>query len=285
MQGFRPDHDGLAARGLKVAAEIDGTYPGAVVFAQRAKALTFDLIARACAAVPEGAPVVVDGAKSEGIDSVLRHCRAAFDVGEVFAKAHGKCFGFPAGPVPDGWRAAPLQIDGFTTRVGVFSADGVDPGSALLAEHLGRISGRVCDLGAGWGYLSRAILSHASVTHCALVEAEHDALACARLNIDDPRADFHWADATGWTGGPFDVVVSNPPFHVGRKADPALGRAFVTAAGRLLTPGGRLVMVANRHLPYEETLRGVFAESRILADTGGYKVIEARRPKRQRGTT
>ncbi|WP_339646803.1 methyltransferase [Jannaschia helgolandensis] len=283
VHGFRPDHDALSGRGVQVAAEVEGAFDSAVVFASRAKALTFDMIARACAAVPPGAPVVVDGAKGDGIDSVVRQCRAVFEVGQVFAKAHGKCFAFPAGPVPVGWAAVPTQVDGFTTRAGVFSADGIDPGSALLAAHLGGISGRVCDLGAGWGYLARQVLASDKVTACDLVEAEHEALTCALANITDARATFHWADATIWTGGPFDVVVSNPPFHTARKADPSIGRGFVMAAARLLTPGGRLVMVANRHLPYEETLTAAFADHVVLADASGYKVIEARRPKRQRG--
>ena len=40
-------------------------------------------------------------------------------------------------------------------------------------------------------------------------------------------------------------------------------------------PGGRLVLVANRHLPYEQALAGAFASRRVLCDEGGYKVIEA----------
>ncbi|SDY82095.1 16S rRNA m(2)G 1207 methyltransferase [Jannaschia faecimaris] len=283
VQGFKPDHDALAARGLSVSPDLNGSHDAAVVFVARAKALTYDLIALACAQLPEGATIVVDGQKVDGVDSVLRHCRKFFDVGEVYSKAHGKTFSFPSSTAPHGWAAMPATKDGFVTRPGVFSADGIDAGSALLAEHLTGVSGRVCDLGAGWGYLSRAVLAQPDVTSCSLIEAEHDALDCARANIDDARATFHWEDATRWTGGAFDVVVSNPPFHTARKADPSLGRAFITAAARILTPQGRLLMVANRHLPYEETLNATFAEVRVLTDQGGFKVIEAKKPKRQRG--
>ena len=282
VTGFRPDHDALAASGLAVARDLEGAFDGAVVFAARAKALTLDLIARGAGAVPPGAPVIVDGAKADGIESVLRLCREAFDVGEPFSKAHGKCFAFPAAPAPEGWAAEAREVDGFVTRPGVFSADGADPGSALLAEHLGGLAGRVCDLGAGWGFLGRALLASDAVTALACVEAEADALDCARVNLPDPRATFHWADAAGWEGGPFDAVVSNPPFHAGRRADPSLGQGFVAAAARLLAPRGRFLMVANRHLPYEAALAGAFAERVVLADAGGYKVIEARRPARRR---
>lgn len=291
VHGFRPEVDALEARGLDVVPQIEGRFEGrfeaAIVFASRARAVTLDLIARACASVPPGAPVLVDGAKGDGIDGTYRACRAAFDTSAAFSKAHGKVFALAAAPAPEGWLVEPREADGFITRAGVFSADGIDPGSALLASHLHDLEGSVCDLGAGWGFLALAILASPGVTRCDLVEAEADALACARLNVTDPRAAFHWADATIWpvpdAAGPYDLVVSNPPFHTSRRADPEVGRAFVRAAARLLGPRGRFRMVANRHLPYEATLGAAFSEVVVLEDRGGYKVIEARRPRRGRG--
>lgn len=282
VQGFRPDYDALSARGVDVEITADGTFSTAIVFTARAKALTLDLLAQAITAVGAGGTVIVDGAKGDGIDSVLKQIRSVAEVGEVYSKAHGKCFAFTApNSAPPSWASVSGQVDGFLTIPGVFSADGIDPGSALLAEHLEGVGGRVCDLGAGWGYLSARALSSAKVSQIALVEAEAAALDCARANVTDPRATFHWADATVWEGGPFDVVISNPPFHTARKADPSLGRAFVMRAARLLTPRGRLLMVANRHLPYEATIRDAFADITVRADTAGYKVIEATRPKRR----
>ncbi len=281
VTGFRPDYDALAAR-VAVAEAVQGDFAAAIVFLPRAKALAFDLIAQACAALPEGAPVIIDGAKSDGVESVLKACRGIFAVGDVVSKAHGKCFAFPAAPAPGGWAAEFSEVDGFLTTAGVFSADGVDPGSALLAEHLDGLKGRVCDLGAGWGFLARAALASDTVSEVALVEAERAALDCARRNVDDPRARFHWADATRFADGPFDWVISNPPFHTPRKTDPALGQAFLLAAARLLGPKGRLRIVANRHLPYESVLTETFAETLVLADRGGYKVIEATRPRRRK---
>lgn len=285
VQGFKPDYDALAARGVKVGTGLDGPFDAAVVFVARARAQTLDLIAQACGAVPKGAPIVIDGQKTDGVEAILKLCRKAFAVGEVYSKAHGKTFAFPAAPPPADWAATPQQVDGFVTRPGIFSADGIDAGSAELAEHLAGLSGRVCDLGAGWGYLSGTVLASDGVTACTLVEAEDAALNCARQNVVDPRAGFVWADATTWTGGPFDVVVSNPPFHTARRADPSLGRAFIETAARILTPGGRLLMVANRHLPYEETLQSRFAQVTVLSDQNGFKVIEARKPNRKRGRT
>ena len=104
-----------------------------------------------------------------------------------------------------------------------------------------------------------------------LVEAEADALACARLNVTDPRARFHWADATAWQPDSLlDAVVMNPPFHVGRDADPALGAAFIRAARRMLAPNGSLWLVANRHLPYDAALTEHFLSQKMSPTTAAF---------------
>ncbi|MEM9796041.1 MAG: methyltransferase [Pseudomonadota bacterium] len=280
--GFRPAHDALLARGLR-AAEDGRSFAAAVVFAQRARELTFDLLAQAVDAVGEDGLIVLDGHKTDGIEAVIRRIQGDVSLGEVFSKAHGKCVGFaPPAMAPAGWRASVVKRDGFVTRPGVFSADGPDPGSRLLAAHLPTLSGHVADLGAGWGYLGRAILASDAVTAFDCVEAERLALDCARENLPDARARFHWADATAWTGGPYDTVVMNPPFHSGRAADPELGKGFIRQAARCLLPAGRLWMVANRQLPYEDTLSEHFAEVFRRVEQDGYKVIEARKPRRRR---
>ena len=279
VTGFRPDHDALAARGVPVARVPEGDFAAAIVFVPRVRDHARAMIAQACGTLPPGAPVIVDGAKGDGIDSLLRACRGWADIGEVYSKAHGKCFAFPATRAPADWPGAERRVEGYVTRPGVFSADGPDPGSVMLSDALPALAGRVCDLGAGWGYLSARLLTSEAVTGLDLVEAEALALDCARANVPDPRAAFHWADATVWTGGPYDAIVCNPPFHASRKADPALGRAFIAAAARNLAPKGAAWFVANRHLPYEASLSDAFAQVVTRAEGAGYKVIEARRPR------
>ena len=72
----------------------------------------------------------------------------------------------------------------------------------------------------------------------------------------------------------------NPPFHVGRDGNPALGQSFIRAAAKLLKPSGRLWMVANRHLPYEQVLDDSFRDVSALPASGGFKLFKASRPKR-----
>ena len=138
------------------------------------------------------------------------------------------------------------------------------------------------DLGAGYGYLSAEVLARNPGVHALdLYEADARALALARENLGTPAGvelGFHWHDvAAGLPRRGYDFIVSNPPFHSGRADEPALGRAFIAAAAGALRPGGRLFLVANRHLPYEAELAARFAAVRVLAQEGGFKVVEATR--------
>lgn len=284
VTGYRPDFDALAARGLECAAPQDGPGTGhaaALVCLSRARGAARDLIAQAQASTT--GPVLVDGQKTDGIDAMLRECRARGQIGDPVVKAHGKLFILPKGADFADWRAAPSEVaSGFVTLPGVFSADGVDPGSAALAAALpGKLPGRMADLGAGWGWLSAQVLARAGVESLDLIEAEAEALACARRNLAATSARFHWADALTFRPEvPFQGVVMNPPFHAGRAGDPALGQAFVAAAARMLTPGGTLWMVANRHLPYGPTLEAHFREIEELpCPAPGFRVTRASGPR------
>ena len=287
VQAMRTDHDALAARGFALVptlADLSRNAPAprsAVVFLPRARALARARIAAAAAALPAGACLWIDGQKTDGIDSMLKELRGLAPVDDVQSRAHGKIFRVTVpggGWLPADWTATDMELPGgYVTRPGVFSADGVDPASELLAAHLpAKMPTRVVDLGAGWGWLAAQVLARPGVEALHLVEADADALACARRNVADPRARFHWADATSFTlPEPVNGVVMNPPFHDGRAADPKLGARFIRAAASLLTGAGRLWMVANRHLPYEAALAEHFADVAEIGGDNRFKIISA----------
>lgn len=278
ITGFYPDYEHYRALGFAVNPTAGQSYGGAVVFLPRSKGQAKALIAQAMA-VTQGGPVLVDGQKTDGVDSIRKDCRAkSGTVGEAFAKSHGKIFCLSGGDFSDWAQEGAGQITGgFQTTPGVFSADGVDPGSELLVRALpDDLTGWVADLGAGWGYLSSHVLQSVNVRECHLIEAEYLSLSCAKANISDQRAKFHWKDALIFQADvQFDHVVTNPPFHTSRAANPDLGRGFITAASRLIRPQGSLWLVANRHLPYEQTLADHFTQVERIADQGAFKVFRA----------
>ncbi|PIE06830.1 MAG: MFS transporter [Rhodobacterales bacterium] len=278
-------HDAVAtaqwqAAGYETVRTPQGRFAAALVVLPRARDAQKALISEAAALAPL---VLVDGQKTDGVDATLKAVKRLVPLAGSLSKAHGKLFWIEDARFPD-WTARPREIGGFITRPGVFSADGPDKGSLALVEALPGLSGRVADLGTGWGFLARHILASGTVTELHLVETDAIALDCARANLPDPRARFHWADATCWhPPARFDAVVSNPPFHIGRAGDPGLGRAFITAAARMLAPSGSFWMVANRHLPYEAALGTAFAEVSETGGNGGFKVIHARKPRQKPG--
>lgn len=284
LTGFKPDHDHFASLGYSV--QPAAPYAAGLVCLPRAKALAHALVAEAMGAVTPDGPVVVDGQKTDGIDSLLRDLRAAgIALGEPVAKAHGKLVVLRAGPAPAGWAGQARPVDGgFWTAPGVFSAEGPDAGSVLLAGALpDALPARVADLGAGWGFLTRAILDRPGVKSVDAVEAEAAALDCARRAVADPRVAWHWADARSFPPDrPWGAVVMNPPFHTGRSAEPDLGLAFIAAAHRNLVPDGQLWLVANRQLPYEARLKTLFRKVETRAESPVYKVIFAAGPIRAR---
>lgn len=195
------------------------------------------------------------------------------------------------------WRALaePREISGFTVVPGIFSSDHIDPGSQLLADHLpAHLRGKVADLGAGWGFLSDAVLKRCpKIERLDLYEADARALGCARINLsrhredvvklssppchaeDDEKIHFHWHDVTTGLPDGYDAIIMNPPFHTGQATDVDLGRAFLRVALASLKRGGKLLLVANRQLPYEAVLETSGMAWRKMAEDKIYKILFA----------
>ena len=281
----------LKAAGIAVSVDATGTFETSFVFAARNREAWMAQLAKATSLTRPGGLILLDGAKSDGIEAIARAVAATGLTVETHAKAHGKLVWFTRPEaLPEqfaSWAEAGnlrKNTDGFLTAPGMFSHNQADAGSQLLLEHVPEgLSGKAADLGAGWGWLSAGILArNPAITQLHLLEADHAAIDAARINITDPRAQFQWTDATTPLGlKNLDLVIMNPPFHRHGATDPDLGRAFISSAASLLSPSGRLFMVANRQLPYEAALEQRFAKVTTLAQTGIYKVITAERVKRR----
>lgn len=234
---------------------------------------------------PEGR-LTIAALKDKG-GSRLRKELEAFGctVGEDSRRHHRICtVRRPASPegldqaIADG---GPRFHDGLNawTQPGVFSWDRVDPGSALLAKTMTPLAGKGADFGAGIGFLSKAALASPKVESLLLIDSDRRAVEAAKQNIQDPRATILWGDVRTAViePGSLDFVIMNPPFHDGGTEDKQLGQAFIRRAADVLRRGGTLWLVANRHLPYEKVLAEVFKTAPPRADTGGYKIFEARK--------
>ncbi|WP_439575793.1 class I SAM-dependent methyltransferase [Phreatobacter sp.] len=264
----------------------DASLAGMVMLAPPGTIERRHALALALRALVPDAPVTVLAPKDKGGARLCKDLEAfGCTVGED-ARRHHRICSLLRPAVPTGLdeaiaAGAPRVVEpiGLWSQPGIFAWDRIDPGSALLMAHLPPLAGRGADLGAGFGVLARAVLASSEVSGLTLVDLDRRALSAARRNIQDSRASFLWTDlrqpVPGLSG--VDFVVSNPPFHDGGAEDRALGQVFVRQAASMLRRGGRLFLVANRHLPYEAVLDAAFRTVTAKAEQGGYKVYEAAR--------
>lgn len=284
-QPLRPLADLCGKAGMDLTESPGGKYHTVFFLPGKSKEETLAGFARAHDLLAPGGTLLAALANTSGAARFEKELSKAASL--LFSVSKNKCRAFAVGnrepwdsATLAAWRglSEPRLIPGtdFTVVPGVFSADHIDPGSALLAEHLPpSLRGEVADLGAGWGFLSHAALGKCpNISRIDLFEADSRALACARKNVTGP-AEFHWHDVTTGLPGKYDHILTNPPFHTGQARDIGLGHAFLTAAAKSLKRGGSLHLVANRQLPYEAHLESLGLRPRLLAETGGFKVIKA----------
>ncbi|WP_246725250.1 class I SAM-dependent methyltransferase [Beijerinckia sp. L45] len=235
-------------------------------------------------ALAAGAPFTILAPKDRGGSRLAAELEALGCIVQDQAKRHHRiCTGVrPATLVGLDEALAeggPRQVDGLWSQPGVFSWDRLDPGSALLAQHLPALAGRGADFGCGIGTLALAALASPKLTHLALLDIDRRAVEAAKRNVTDPRVTVRWADVRqpDATLTKLDFVVMNPPFHDGGAEDRSLGQTFIRRAAESLRTGGRLWLTANRHLPYEAVLKPLFKRITPVVEASGYKVYEAQK--------
>lgn len=217
--------------------------------------------------------------RSEGLLGYKGGHRAAAFVRSQDSALHGVYA--EAGIAPGTWRSFAWEVAGHRyqarTMAGVFSWEHLDEGTRMLLEAVDvPADARVLDLGCGWG----AIGVHAArlarggsvtlvdvdalATHAAEATLRANGLEAAQVVLGDG------AEAAG--PGPYDLVLSNLPFHRGHGVDRQLAEGLVQEAARVLAPRGRLVIVANRFLRYEQVMAAILANVRCLASDNRYHV-------------
>jgi 16S rRNA (guanine1207-N2)-methyltransferase len=143
----------------------------------------------------------------------------------------------------------------------VFAGPRLDIGTRFLLTFLPamRTARHAVDLGCGTGILAAmyarqhpaaavtATDQSAAAVASALATATANGLA-GQVNVLQDDAMATLAD------GSADLILLNPPFHVGAGVHAGAGLKLIEAAGRVLAPGGELWTVFNRHLAYVPAL-------------------------------
>jgi 16S rRNA (guanine1207-N2)-methyltransferase len=168
------------------------------------------------------------------------------------------------------------------TRPGVISWEHLDEATRILLDTMVVHPGEsVLDVGCGAGALGLTAVAAYGARRALLLDADADAVRCTARAIAEGElqaAEVRASDIAEAAGDErFDVVLTNPPFHVGKATALDLPRQFMADAWATLVPGGRLYLVANRTLPYERVLAEWFGTVRTVHDGRRFKVLSANR--------
>jgi release factor glutamine methyltransferase len=171
-------------------------------------------------------------------------------------------------------------------------------------EHLSGLDApHILDVGVGSGAIALALADEHPGARVTAVDRSRDALALAEENLAgagvDGRVELHRGDMLGGLEGPFDLVVSNPPYVSPEEYETlqpeirlwepreavvgvGVGEALARAALGVLRPGGWLVLECGdgQAAGLAAALAGLgYAAVRATPDLAGRdRVVEARRP-------
>ncbi|HEU0001221.1 MAG TPA: methyltransferase [Ktedonobacteraceae bacterium] len=231
-------------------------------------------------ALKPGGRLYVQGAKDRGILSLAKHMQALFGNVETLEISKGErvvCSTVKTNMVPgDNTDAIPEDA---INRVPTLFAEGkLDEGTRLLLEALEvRVTDVALDMGCGAGYIGAYIARHATKGQVTMVDASLAAVDAARHMIEQnglTNAQVLPGDgAQELLEQRFDLVVTNPPFHVGGIQTTAIAERFIREAAKVLRPRGRFYLVANRFLKYEPVMRECFEVVEEVAGDKRFKVL------------
>ncbi|WOQ16650.1 class I SAM-dependent methyltransferase [Raineyella sp. W15-4] len=162
-----------------------------------------------------------------------------------------------------------------------FAGTRLDLGTRLLVDRIAALrpasgTDRAVDLGCGSGILAAVLARNGwrvtgVDTSRAAVAATAATAAANGLAVPVRRADA----LADWPAADLDLVVCNPPFHVGTAKDSTPAFRMIRTAARALRPGGELWCVYNAHLPYLPTLRRDVGPAEIVVRDRSYLVTRS----------
>jgi 16S rRNA (guanine1207-N2)-methyltransferase len=164
-----------------------------------------------------------------------------------------------------------------------FAGTKIDIGTRFLLEFLDRMhpaADTAVDLGCGTGVIASALararpqLSVLATDDSAA--AVSSALATVAANGLTERVQVLRDDAMSTLAdGSVDLIVCNPPFHLGTSVHSGASVKLFQAAGRVLAPEGQLWTVFNSHLPYRNQLNRAVGPTHVIGRNAKFTVTRS----------
>ena len=254
-----------------------------------------DMAVHAAASVLDaGARLWVYGANDEGAGSAARVIEPVMGPARTVGSG-GRCRVLEAvrpveaprrrGTLGEWRRSTSLEFPGgpreWISYPGTFAHGRLDDGTRALLEVTRTVveatrpfptAGlRILDFACGPGVIGAFLGALEPTAHVDFLDADTVALAAVTENVSGARV----IASDGFDAlehERYDLIVSNPPYHVGKAQTGEVVEGLVREAPGHLDVGGSLLFVTQRRLPLAALMESTFDTVEVLAEAGPHRV-------------
>lgn len=271
-------------------------YDAVLIQIPKGRKLSRRWLLQAFQGIKQGGNVYISGSNRAGIQSSIKDAVDLFGNGRIMAYKKGNRIShlvkqpavssipewtsFP-GLSPGTWIEFPVTISNQSYQIcslpGVFSFDHLDTGTEMLLKVVNTPQGcTVLDVGCGYGIIGLFVATHGA-GWVDFIDSDLLAIASCKETLARNRV----RNSTVFTSDlleqvsskKYDLILSNPPFHAGHAVDFQIAEAMIRQSHQVLNPGGRLSIVANRFIPYDRLVNGIFGNVMCVAESGRFHVL------------
>ncbi|MFC4222289.1 class I SAM-dependent methyltransferase [Lysinibacter cavernae] len=174
-------------------------------------------------------------------------------------------------PFPRITRDAELGIE-ICAFGAAFAGAKVDPGTRLLLSVIDGAAeaSRIIDLGCGTGVIATVLAQRRPTASIIATDQSAAAVRSAtetvgRAGVGDRVTVLRDDGLDSQPAESADLIVLNPPFHMGATVHVGIAHKLFEHAARVLRPGGELWVVYNSHLGYRPTLERLIGPTKQVA--------------------
>lgn len=168
----------------------------------------------------------------------------------------------------------------------LFSSKRLDIGSRFFLENLEKLLlpnkiSKIIDVGSANGILGLALLQKFPSAKLWLSDITYSAYESALAtieanNLDSVQIKVIIENSLAYFLDNFaDLIIINPPFHQNHKVSIEASLSIFTDCARVLQVGGKLLIVANKHLGYQSHLKDMFSNVEILFSNAKFVILVA----------
>ena len=261
----------------------------AIVFLPKSKQLIDMTLALVSGMVREDGKVVLVGANSAGIGSARKLYET--NIGPVEQKIVGNHSALYVGKnkrlgadkkLEDFLSYFPTAYGDIQIEVanlpGVFSAGKLDLGTRLLLDNIPYDKKKVLDVGCGSGIIGTIYKKISPQSDITMSDASKLAILTSRKTLERNKLEAVVIESDVFENikGDFDLIITNPPFHIGIETDYSFIEKFARGAKRHLAEKGDVYVVANSFLPYKSILEKHIGPTEILSNTKKYRIYRSK---------